>query len=58
MYYKDHWIHNLDETHGKQNGFGVDFRFHLTASQLHTLLSHVIVMFVYCTVLARIHPAP
>lgn len=26
MYYKDHWIHNLDETHGKQNGFGVDFR--------------------------------
>lgn len=26
MYFKDHWVHDLDETHGRQNGFGLDFR--------------------------------
>ena len=26
MYYKDHWVRDLEETHGKQYGFGADFR--------------------------------
>ena len=26
MYYKDHWVQDLEETHGKQYGFGADFR--------------------------------
>ena len=26
MYYKDHWVRDLEDTHGKQYGFGADFR--------------------------------
>ncbi|KAL3159059.1 hypothetical protein ABBQ32_011057 [Trebouxia sp. C0010 RCD-2024] len=26
MYYKDHWVQDLEETHAKQYGFGADFR--------------------------------
>ena len=26
MYHKDHWVRDLEETHGKQCGFGADFR--------------------------------
>ena len=26
MYYKDHWVRDLDETHGKQRGFSLEFR--------------------------------
>ncbi len=38
MYFKDHWIRNLDETHGKQNGFGIDFRYRFTPSSTHGFL--------------------
>lgn len=36
MYYKDHWVQDLEETRGSQYGFGDDFRCSLSALRCGT----------------------